>query len=147
MDVTRDPDEVMGEIEMTYRRRYPAFLRVAVAITGDEQLGADAVQDAFVGILRGRRGIRTPSAACLPVAVRESALLEELERVGGARVGGQPHARHHMERSERPQLLPSEPASAYPGGALIARLRGYVVSCSAASESAPACPASLPAPA
>jgi RNA polymerase sigma factor (sigma-70 family) len=56
--VTRDPDEVMGEIEMTYRRRYPAFLRVAVAITGDEQLGADAVQDAFVGIVRGRRGIR-----------------------------------------------------------------------------------------
>lgn len=47
---------------MTYRHRYPAFLRVAVAITGDEQLGADAVQDAFVGIVRGRRGIRRRGA-------------------------------------------------------------------------------------
>ena len=43
---------------MIYRNRYPAFLRVAVAITGDEQLGADAVQDAFVGVVRSRRGIR-----------------------------------------------------------------------------------------
>lgn len=43
---------------MIYRNRYLAFLRVAVAITGDEQLGADAVQDAFVGVVRSRRGIR-----------------------------------------------------------------------------------------
>src|SRR6266540_4206465 len=35
----------------------------------------------------------------------------------------------------------------YRGGDLIARVRGYVVSCSAASESAPACPASVPVPA
>lgn len=43
---------------MIYRHRYPAFLHVAVAITGDEQLGANAVQDAFVGVVRSRRGIR-----------------------------------------------------------------------------------------
>ena len=60
--VARDRDELLGAIEMTYRRRYPSFLRVAVAITGDEQLGADAVQDAFVGIVRGRRGIRRRGA-------------------------------------------------------------------------------------
>ena len=48
----------LAEIEAIYRNRYPAFLRVAVAITRDEQLGADAVQDAFVGVVRSRRGIR-----------------------------------------------------------------------------------------
>jgi RNA polymerase sigma factor (sigma-70 family) len=60
--VARVRDELLEEVELTYRRRYPAFLRVAVAITGDEQLGADAVQDAFVGIVRSRRGIRRRGA-------------------------------------------------------------------------------------
>jgi RNA polymerase sigma factor (sigma-70 family) len=55
-------DELLAEIELTYKRRYPAFLRVAVAITGDEQLGADAVQDAFVGVVQSRRGIRRRGA-------------------------------------------------------------------------------------
>lgn len=53
---------MLGEIELIYKLRYPAFLRVAVAITRDEQLGADAVQDAFVGIVRSRRGIRKRGA-------------------------------------------------------------------------------------
>jgi RNA polymerase sigma factor (sigma-70 family) len=52
----------LEEIELIYRHRYPVFLRVAVAITGNEQLGADAVQDAFVGIVRSRRGIRRRGA-------------------------------------------------------------------------------------
>jgi RNA polymerase sigma factor (sigma-70 family) len=60
--VGRGRDALLSEIELTYKRRYPAFLRVAVAITGDEQLGADAVQDAFVGVVQGRRGIRRRAA-------------------------------------------------------------------------------------
>jgi RNA polymerase sigma factor (sigma-70 family) len=60
--VATDQDELLEEIELIYRQRYPVFLRVAVAITGDEQLGADAVQDAFVGIVRSRRGIRRRGA-------------------------------------------------------------------------------------
>jgi RNA polymerase sigma-70 factor (ECF subfamily) len=60
--VAESPDDVLEEIELIYRRRYPAFLRVAVAVTGDEQLGADAVQDAFVGVVRSRRGIRRRGA-------------------------------------------------------------------------------------
>jgi DNA-directed RNA polymerase specialized sigma24 family protein len=52
----------LEEIELIYRHRYSAFLRVAVAITGDEQHGADAVQDAFVGVVRSRRGIRRRGA-------------------------------------------------------------------------------------
>jgi RNA polymerase sigma factor (sigma-70 family) len=55
-------DGLLEEIELIYRHRYPAFLRVAVGITGDEQLGADAVQDAFVGVVRARRGLRRRAA-------------------------------------------------------------------------------------
>jgi RNA polymerase sigma factor (sigma-70 family) len=55
-------DALLEEIELIYRHRYPAFLRVAVGITGDEQLGSDAVQDAFVGVVRSRRGIRRRAA-------------------------------------------------------------------------------------
>ena len=53
---------MLAEIELIYKRRYPVFLRVAVAITGDEQLGADAVQDAFVGVVQARRGLRRRAA-------------------------------------------------------------------------------------
>ena len=60
-EVARSRDDLLEEIGLIYRHRYPVF-RVAVAITGDEQLGADAVQDAFVGIVRGRRGIRRRGA-------------------------------------------------------------------------------------
>jgi RNA polymerase sigma factor (sigma-70 family) len=55
-------DELLSEIELIYRHRYPAFLRVAVGITGDEQLGADAVQDAFVGVVRSRHSLRRRAA-------------------------------------------------------------------------------------
>jgi RNA polymerase sigma-70 factor, ECF subfamily len=44
------------ELERIYRDRYGAFLRVAVAILRDEQLGEEAVHDAFVRALRHRRG-------------------------------------------------------------------------------------------
>jgi RNA polymerase sigma factor (sigma-70 family) len=47
-----------NEIERVYRDRYGAFLRVAVAIVRDEQLGEEAVHDAFVRALRHRRGFR-----------------------------------------------------------------------------------------
>ncbi len=46
------------EIEALYRSGYPRFLRVAVAITGSEPAGGDAVQDAFVLALRRRGSFR-----------------------------------------------------------------------------------------
>ena len=58
----RGSDELLEEIELIYRHRYPAFLRVAVAITGDERQGEDAVQDAFVGVVRSRRVLRRRGA-------------------------------------------------------------------------------------
>jgi RNA polymerase sigma-70 factor (ECF subfamily) len=46
------------ELEELYRRRYRAFLRVAAAVAGDEALGADAVQDAFVRAITSRATFR-----------------------------------------------------------------------------------------
>jgi RNA polymerase sigma-70 factor (ECF subfamily) len=60
--VFRGSDELLEEIEVLYRQRYPSFLRVAVAITGDERQGEDAVQDAFVGVVRSRSGLRRRGA-------------------------------------------------------------------------------------
>ena len=48
----------LSGIERLYRDRFPTFLRVAVAIVGDEQLGRDAVHDAFVRAVRHRRRFR-----------------------------------------------------------------------------------------
>lgn len=57
----------LGELEAVYRRDGAAFERVAIAIVGDEQLGCDAVHDAFVLALRSRAGFRreAPVAAWL----------------------------------------------------------------------------------
>jgi len=60
--VARGRDDLIAEIELIYTHTYSAFLRVAVAITGNEQLGADAVQDAFVGVVRSRGRIRRREA-------------------------------------------------------------------------------------
>lgn len=49
---------MLEEIERVYRDRYSAFLRVASAITGDVELGHDAVQDGFAGAVRSRRSYR-----------------------------------------------------------------------------------------
>jgi RNA polymerase sigma factor (sigma-70 family) len=83
---------VLEEIELLYRHRYPAFLRVAVAITGDEERGADAVQDAFVGIVRSRRRIRQLEAVAWRAVVnaardRRSAGGEELPELVASEAG------------------------------------------------------------
>jgi RNA polymerase sigma factor (sigma-70 family) len=48
----------MSEIEVAYRRDFPRFLHVATAITGDVELAADSVQDAFARAIRLRKGFR-----------------------------------------------------------------------------------------
>jgi RNA polymerase sigma-70 factor (ECF subfamily) len=47
-----------AEIEAVYRAEFRRFVRVATAITGSEERGLDAVQDAFARALRHRRGFR-----------------------------------------------------------------------------------------
>lgn len=51
-------DRALDEIESIYRDRFPAFFRVARAITGDPERAAEAVHDAFASVIRNRRSYR-----------------------------------------------------------------------------------------
>jgi RNA polymerase sigma-70 factor (ECF subfamily) len=51
-----------SELEDIYRRRYSGFRRAVAALTGDDQLGHDAVQEGFALALRKRRQFRGGSA-------------------------------------------------------------------------------------
>jgi RNA polymerase sigma factor (sigma-70 family) len=51
-------DRRLDEIEVVYRQHYSSFVRVAAAITGSEEAGHDAVQDAFAGAIPRRHGYR-----------------------------------------------------------------------------------------
>ena len=48
----------IAELERVYRADFLRFVRVATAIAGDEESGADAVHDAFVQAVRGRHSYR-----------------------------------------------------------------------------------------
>ena len=48
----------VAELERVYRAEFLRFVRVATAVAGDEQSGADAVHDAFVQAVRKRRSYR-----------------------------------------------------------------------------------------
>jgi RNA polymerase sigma-70 factor (ECF subfamily) len=48
----------LDDLEAIYRARLGAFVRVATAVTGEEELGADAVHDAFVQAVRHRGSFR-----------------------------------------------------------------------------------------
>ena len=49
---------LLAEIEALYRERFPDFVAVAASIVGDRDAAREAVQDAFAGIVRGRRDFR-----------------------------------------------------------------------------------------
>ena len=79
----RSADDRATAIEAIYRRRYGAFLRVAVAILRDEQLAEEAVHDAFVRALRHRRGFRergTIEAWLWRIVVNEARRRRSLEQ-------------------------------------------------------------------
>jgi RNA polymerase sigma-70 factor (ECF subfamily) len=48
----------LAELERVYRADFLRFVRVATAIAGDKESGADAVHDAFVQAVRSRRSYR-----------------------------------------------------------------------------------------
>ena len=59
MVLTRARDEaVPAALEAVYRARHADFLRVATAITGNVELGRDAVQDGLTRALAARRSFR-----------------------------------------------------------------------------------------
>jgi DNA-directed RNA polymerase specialized sigma24 family protein len=52
----------LAAIERLYRDRFSRFLRVARAITGDDEQALDAVQDGFAGAIRSRRSLSRDAA-------------------------------------------------------------------------------------
>ena len=57
------PDAELEAIEAVYRERFAPFVRLAWAITGDEQSALDAVHDGFVRAVRYRSGLRDSDSA------------------------------------------------------------------------------------
>jgi RNA polymerase sigma factor (sigma-70 family) len=55
----KSADDRLAAIEQVYRERYATFVRVALAVTGDEGLARDAVQDGFVRAVRARHEFRS----------------------------------------------------------------------------------------
>jgi RNA polymerase sigma-70 factor (ECF subfamily) len=47
-----------AQLEALYRARFAHFVRVAVAICGDNERGRDVVQNAFISAIRHRRSFR-----------------------------------------------------------------------------------------
>ena len=56
-------DVQLAAIEAVYRERFAGFVRLAQAITGEEQSALDAVHDGFVRAVRYRRGLRDRESA------------------------------------------------------------------------------------
>jgi RNA polymerase sigma factor (sigma-70 family) len=54
----KDPDRRLAELEGLYRERFPHFVQVARAIVGDRDRAVEAVQEAFVGVIRSRDRFR-----------------------------------------------------------------------------------------
>jgi RNA polymerase sigma factor (sigma-70 family) len=60
----RSPTDLeLAAIETVYREQLGSFVRLATAITGDEQTALDAVHDAFVRAVRYRGRLRDREAA------------------------------------------------------------------------------------
>ncbi len=59
----RNPDPDLEAIEAVYRERFASFVRLATAITGNEQAALDAVHDAFVTAVRKRAKLRDRDSA------------------------------------------------------------------------------------
>ena len=56
-------DPELAAIEIVYRERLQSFVRLATAITGDEQAAFDAVHDGFVRAVRYRSRLRDRGSA------------------------------------------------------------------------------------
>jgi DNA-directed RNA polymerase specialized sigma24 family protein len=56
-------DPELAAIEIVYRERFQSFVRLATAITGDEQAAFDAVHDGFVRAVRYRSRLRDRGSA------------------------------------------------------------------------------------
>jgi RNA polymerase sigma factor (sigma-70 family) len=58
----REAEPLLEEIEDIYRHRYRSFLRFAIGLLDDRELGHDAVQETFARAVRARADFRDRSA-------------------------------------------------------------------------------------
>jgi RNA polymerase sigma factor (sigma-70 family) len=73
----------LDELEWLYRANGAAFERVAIALTGDEGLGCDAVQEAFERAVRNRerfRGSGSPEAWVWRIVINEAHRRRDAQR-------------------------------------------------------------------
>lgn len=59
--MTRDEEVTLEAIEAVYLERFPRFVQVAEAISGDPRLAPNLVQEAVAGVIRGRSRFRGSS--------------------------------------------------------------------------------------
>lgn len=86
------------ELEELYRRRYPHFVRVAAAITGDAESGRDAVQAGFAQAVRKRqsfRGTGPLEAWIWRIVVNEAHRVRRTEQRPAAVAGPEPSSNGH----------------------------------------------------
>jgi RNA polymerase sigma factor (sigma-70 family) len=108
--------QLLAEIEALYRERFADFVAVAASIVGEREAAREAVQEAFAGIVRGRRGFRgeAPLEAWVWRAVvnaarkRRRRLARELE-LRPAAVAANGSGPEHEPRSELAALVASLP--------------------------------------
>src|SRR6266511_3110522 len=94
--------QLLAEIEALYRDRFSDFVAAAAAVVGEREAAREAVQDAFAGLVRGRRRFR-----------RDAPLEAWRAVVNAARKKRWAHAR---EARARPSA-PSANGSSYPAEA------------------------------
>ena len=79
----RSPGVSLDDLEWLYRSKGAAFERVAIALTGDEGLGCDAVQEAFLRAVRNRnrfRGSGTAEAWMWRIVINEAHRRRDAQR-------------------------------------------------------------------
>jgi DNA-directed RNA polymerase specialized sigma24 family protein len=79
----RSPGVSLDDLEWLYRSKGAAFERVAIALTGDEGLGCDAVQEAFLRAVRNRdrfRGSGTVEAWVWRIVINEAHRRRDAQR-------------------------------------------------------------------
>jgi RNA polymerase sigma-70 factor, ECF subfamily len=108
--------KLLTEIESLYRERYPDFVAVAASIVGEREAAREAVQDAFAGVVRGRREFRgdAPLEAWVWRAVVNAARKQrrrhrQESELRPADVGANGDGPEHEPRSELATLVAALP--------------------------------------
>ena len=108
-------DPELAAIETVYREQLPSFVRLATAITGDEQAAYDAVHDAFVRAVRYRGRLRdcesAPGWVCRIVVneARKRTTAEHRHVSSPVEAADEPAANGHREPGDAAAALATLP--------------------------------------